>query len=358
MQRQLYTRNFPIDMSVNLFAYLGAVVSYLVIAVPIFSGNYDKLQPSDLAQVISETAFVNMYLVSQLGQLVNITSSVASLAGSTHRVGELMEKLTDYSRSHEDDTITDRDKEDIETGLIDNDEQERNSQYDLSQDNCSLCVENLSFRAPDSSLDLVKDLNLSLHKGVNLLIMGPSGCGKSSFLRVLNGLWKYSGRILTNKSFRICYVPQTPFFTDGCLKEQLFYPDDIERLNNLQNDTDLFELLNVVELSSLLSRCGGLSGSEMTRWYSDLSPGEQQKVAWVRLLVNRPDLAFLDEATSAVSEDLEYTMYKSAMDRGITLISVGHRKSLIPFHHKVLIFDQSGGWTLEDVNNDHCVYVS
>ena len=69
IQQTLYNRNFPIDLSVNLFQYLGAIVSYLVIAVPIFSGVYDDKNPSELAQVISETAFVCMYLVYQVIQI-------------------------------------------------------------------------------------------------------------------------------------------------------------------------------------------------------------------------------------------------------------------------------------------------
>ena len=93
VQQLLYNWNLPIDLSVNLFNYLGAILSYIVIAVPIFGGVYDSLDSGELAQVISETGFVCMYLVFQLSQLVNITSTVAGLAGSTQRVTELIERL-------------------------------------------------------------------------------------------------------------------------------------------------------------------------------------------------------------------------------------------------------------------------
>ena len=86
VQKSLYDRNLPIDLSVNLFNYFGAILSYVVIAVPIFSGVYDNLDSGDLTEMISNTAFVCMYLVFQLTQLVNITSSMAGLAGSTHRL--------------------------------------------------------------------------------------------------------------------------------------------------------------------------------------------------------------------------------------------------------------------------------
>ena len=81
VQQKLYTRNLPIDLLVNLFFYLGAIASYLVIAVPIFSGQYEAYQPADLTQIILETAFVCIYLLNQLWQLVNVTSTVAGLAG-------------------------------------------------------------------------------------------------------------------------------------------------------------------------------------------------------------------------------------------------------------------------------------
>jgi len=357
VQQGLYNRNLPIDLSVNLFSYLGAIASYLVISVPIFSGNYDKYQPADLAQVISETAFVCIYLVYQLGQLVNITSTVAGLAGSTHRVAELIEKLKEYKEDADETEVPDivissPIVDDVGTGLLVQEVKEKTLSISSSEshDDADLYrLTDVSFSAPGSDSKLVVDLNICLNEETNLLIMGPSGCGKSSLLRVLGGLWDYSGDIWSNSNTKASFLPQTPFFTNGCLREQLVYPDPaLEESATL--DRELVQLLELCDLAGLVDRCGGLGGQDVTNWYTQLSPGEQQRVAWVRLLYHSPRLAFLDEATSAVSEDLECAMYQGAKEKDITLVSVGHRGSLRQFHQKVLILGKCGGWRVQEVD--------
>ena len=83
--------------------------------------------------------------------------------------------------------------------------------------------------------------------------------------------------------------------------------------------------------------------------YSELSPGEQQRLAWARMLFRGPRLAVLDEATSGVSEDLETEMYSEATGRGVTLVSVGHRGSLRQHHHMILVISEDGTWSLGSV---------
>lgn len=361
VQQKLYTRNLPIDLSVNLFSYLGAIASYLVIAVPIFSGQYDGYQPADLAQVISETAFVCIYLVYQLGQLVNITSTVAGLAGSTHRVAELMEKLKEYKKEADnaedevpDVVISNGMVDDVATGLLVQEEKSlktsnTNDQINATNDTEFYRLTDVSFSAPGSEKNLVVDLSMCLTEETNLLIMGPSGCGKSSLLRVLRGLWKHTGVIWSDPDIKASFLPQTPFFTNGCLREQLVYPDTA--VEDDTTDRKLVGLLELCDLSGLVERCGGLGGEDVTNWYSQLSPGEQQRVAWARLLYHNPRLAFLDEATSAVSEDLECAMYKGAKEMGITLVSVGHRGSLRQFHQKVLSLGKCGRSRMHGVDS-------
>jgi len=177
--------------------------------------------------------------------------------------------------------------------------------------------------------------------------MGPSGCGKSSLLRVLGGLWDHTGHIWRNSQYKISYLPQTPFFTNGSLREQLVYPATAQE----DSDNEVLKLVEMCDLSSIVDRCGGLGGHEVNNWYTELSPGEQQRVAWVRLLYHNPSMAFLDEATSAVSEDLECTMYMLARERNITLVSVGHRGSLRQFHQKILIMGTGGRWKMQEVDS-------
>ena len=146
--------------------------------------------------------------------------------------------------------------------------------------------------------------------------------GPKRFLRV----WDQTGDIWSEPDSQASLLPQTPFFTNGCLREQLVYPDTA--VEDDSTDRKLVGLLELCDLSGLLDRCGGLDGQDVTNWYGQLSTGEQQMVAWARLHYHKPRLAFLDEALVLLClEDLECAMYKGAKENGITLVSVGHRRS-------------------------------
>ena len=352
VQQTLYNRSFPIDLSVNLFQYLGAIVSYLVIAVPIFSGVYDDKEPSELAQIISETAFVCMYLVYQLGLYVSVTSKVASLAGSTHRVAELIERLTEINKSEEEELTEIVDDEDTWS------EDSRSELMKESEDivpalsseaeTVFFRLEGVSFKPPGWEKNIISDLSLTVMKNCNLLIMGQSGCGKSSLVRVLRGVWPHSGQLeVTVKEEDLLYLSQTPFLSSGSLLDLVTYPAQASSLSE-DDKSRVLSLMSLCQLSSLVSRYEEV---ERDSWYTELSPGEQQRLAWARLLHHQPRLAVLDEATSAVSEELETVMYSEAGRMGMTLVSVGHRASLRQYHHHLLLIGQDGDWRLGRVRD-------
>ena len=235
VQQRLYNWNLPIDVSVNLFNYLGAVLSYIVIAVPIFSGVYDSLDPGELAQMISETGFVCMYLVYQLTQLVNITSTVAGLAGSTHRVAELIERLVDIKdkETSEDDDgeLTDvnvsEESEESKSGLLEREEIQDllNPSPTKIENEILFELEKVSFRPPGWDRDLLTGLSVTVRARSNLLIIGSSGCGKSSLVRVVRGLWPHSGTLTRRLDMDSCdqalFLAQSPFLSSGTLLDQV-----------------------------------------------------------------------------------------------------------------------------------------
>jgi ABC-type uncharacterized transport system fused permease/ATPase subunit len=100
----------------------------------------------------------------------------------------------------------------------------------------------------------------------------------------------------------------------------------------------------------------GSRGEKKTRaldvrrdWSAELSPGERQRVAFARLALRKPALAFLDEATSFLDERAEREMYALARSRAGCVVSVGHRSSLVRLHDTRLDFvpggDEAGGET-------------
>jgi ABC-type uncharacterized transport system fused permease/ATPase subunit len=174
----------------------------------------------------------------------------------------------------------------------------------------------------------------------------------------------------------VFFLPQRPYMVLGTLRQQLLYPtwneEDSERSahssdssGNLPflsgtrsaaqslppNDNDLTQVLECVRLGHLMDRPDGLDSA--VEWASVLSLGEQQRLAFARLLLSRPQLALMDESTSALDEDNEAHLYKELKRAGVTYISVGHRSSLLQFHANVLQFQRVGGndsgctWTVK-----------
>eukprot|EP00088_Acartia_fossae_P044676 TRINITY_DN4756_c0_g1_i3.p1 TRINITY_DN4756_c0_g1~~TRINITY_DN4756_c0_g1_i3.p1 ORF type:complete len:669 (+),score=140.73 TRINITY_DN4756_c0_g1_i3:147-2153(+) len=376
-QQNLYYKSFGIDVSVKVFAYLGAIASYLVIAVPIFTGSYDNMSGSELSQAISENAFVCIYLISQLSNLAEITGTVASMAGSTHRVCELREKLELYEEDKDniykgggehrlkdesansvildvnDDTRPlDQNNHTPPESIVDNLLKKSET---VTDPGVLLEFEEFSLSAPQGeyTTTLIHKLNLTVNIDRNLLIMGPSSSGKSSLLRAIRGLWPpLSGQININRKYvdRTFFLPQRPFFTNGTLREQVFYPRLIEGDDRTSDaEKNILHLLSIAGLSGLVDRCCGLDNVPTWNWYDVLSPGEAQRLAFVRLFCHNPILAILDEATSAISQDVEKILYQECLNRKITLISVGHRDSLKEFHQQMLtLVGSDGEWRLQN----------
>jgi putative ATP-binding cassette transporter len=174
-----------------------------------------------------------------------------------------------------------------------------------------------------------------------LLVVGPSGCGKTSFLRLLSGLWPAAeGSVQRPPISELMFIPQKPYMLLGSLREQLCYPQPPERFS----DSQLRHALEEVRLPELVSRYPDLGIKE--DWPRLLSLGEQQRLAFARLLLNAPRFVVLDEATSALDVATEKRLYELLVARDLAFVSVGHRPTLTAYHNTVLELDGTGAWRL------------
>jgi vitamin B12/bleomycin/antimicrobial peptide transport system ATP-binding/permease protein len=199
----------------------------------------------------------------------------------------------------------------------------------------SLTVNGLDLDLPDGH-PLITDVNLSVGRGDTVLLGGPSGSGKSTLLRAIAGIWPFGrGEIRQPRLGRILFLPQKPYLPIGTLREVVSYPMPPSGVD----DATLRETLNAVELPELAGRL-----DEAANWGLQLSPGEQQRIAFARALVQKPDWLFVDEATSAVDEATEARLYRLLHERlaGTAVFSVGHRGTLRRFHARELAVQPNG----------------
>jgi putative ATP-binding cassette transporter len=193
----------------------------------------------------------------------------------------------------------------------------------------SLAAEQLSIGLPQGKT-LLEQPALELKRGEDVLLTGPSGAGKSTLFRALAGIWPYwKGRIRLPRGARFLFLPQKPYLPIGALKRAVCYPDDPAR----HSDDEVRVALDKVGLAHF---AGELERSE--NWAQLLSGGEQQRLAFARALLNKPDWLFLDEATAALPEADQERLY-ALLDGEIpdtTVVSIGHRASLAAHHAKRL----------------------
>jgi putative ATP-binding cassette transporter len=192
-----------------------------------------------------------------------------------------------------------------------------------------LSFENLSIAMSDGSV-IIEDATAEVKPGERVLIMGESGSGKSTLFRAIAGLWPWgSGTIRIPTPERIMFLPQRPYLPLGTLRAAVAYP---AAPGTFDEDT----------VRNALTRCGlgefadALDRNE--RWDKTMSLGQQQRVAFARVLLHKPEWVFMDEATSALDEESQASMLALFDDElsGASVLSIGHRPGLEAFHTRTL----------------------
>ncbi len=299
-----------IDVMRRSIGYAGNFFPYLVMAVPYFAGEIDYggfIQANFAFGMVEGSLF---FVVNQIEELAKFTAGISRLEGFQSKIEQVSRNAIPLN--------------------------ERTSDFTNS-----ILVQNADLYPPGSETPIVNSLNLSIQETDRLLVVGPSGCGKTSLLRMISGLWTpRQGLIQRPKIGDLLFIPQKPYMLLGSLREQLCYPTSEE----LFSDDQLRSVLAEVNLHQLIERYPDLDVKQ--DWPRILSLGEQQRLAFGRLLLNAPRFAVLDEATSALDVKTEKHLYQLLKERDLAFISVGHRPTLIEFHQSVLELVGDGKWRL------------
>jgi putative ATP-binding cassette transporter len=287
------------------YSYLPVVLPFLVLFPQYFAG---QIEYGDMVQ--ANFAFAQVYaalslIVSQIEQITNFAAGV--------------ERLSAFAGAMSPAKVA-------EPGI-------------RSREADRFAMDHVTLLTPDRSRTLVSDLTLELGRRSDLVIVGPSGVGKSSLLRAIAGLWTQgAGTVERPPLSQIFFLPQKPYMLLGTLRDQLLYP----RLGREASEEELRGALAAMGLEDLPQRLGGLDVE--LDWADVLSLGEQQRLAFARLLTNRPAFAVLDEATSALDAANEANLYRRLQQMGIHYISVGHRTSILDYHDRVLELQGRERW--------------
>ena len=213
---------------------------------------------------------------------------------------------------------------------------QKQSKTDITDHPTDVIFQHLSVKSPMGKI-LIKDLNITLTQGNSLLIQGQSGVGKTTLLRTIAGLWSYAEGKIFCPQHNTLFLSQRPYLPQGNLLTALYYPDTTENVD-LAKITRILERVQLAHLQDRLE--------QEQDWSRILSLGEQQRLAFARLLLHKPKVAFLDEASASLDEGMEHAMYRLIREElpNTTIISVGHRSTLVPLHQQQLELHTDGSW--------------
>ena len=296
--RELMKQTKILNFYSNFYGQFG-IIAPLILAAPRYFGGAMAL--GGLMQTVSAFGRVQdalSYFVEAYQNIAQLIAVLHRLAGFTEHLGEVKGLEPAISR-----------KNGIRSQMI---------------------FERVFVQLPNGNM-LMSPTSFALPAGKRLLVTGASGCGKSTLLRTLAGIWPFGGgEMEAGRDAKILFLPQRPYLPLGTLRRALCYP--VADTSSIDQGV-IEKVLKDVDLEQLIDRLDTVDD-----WSRILSLGEQQRVAFARVLIVKPDWVFLDEATSALDEAREQRMYFKLKEElpGAGVISVGHRASLFAQHDKEL----------------------
>jgi len=298
--RDVVRYTFGVNFSMQGSNQAAQVVPWLLAAGAYFAGSLTLGGLTRFTQACNETRIGLLWFIQRYPELADVRAALARLCE--------LDNLLDAAHPEHDIKVSEH-PDDV------------------------LRISGLVLECPDGrALNPDAPISMDIATGSQCAITGPSGCGKSTLLLALAGLWWHGrGKIRLPAKARKMFVPQRPYVPIGSLKAALCYPGNPDTFA----DTRCIEILQKCRMGHYADKL-----HTNNHWSKQLSPGEQQRLAFARVLLHRPDIIFLDESTSALDTCTEREMYQLIAEclPGCTVVSIAHRDSVKQLHSRILNF--------------------
>ena len=267
-----------------------------------------------------------------LGSFMAPAMSLVSAGQTIQEMRTQMERVEDVMEYREDDSLTDRYDENIET-------------EELSKLRGNIELKNITFGYSRLEEPLIRDFSLTMKTGDRVALVGASGCGKSTISKLISGLYQpWSGEILFDGKPRKD-IPRDVMVGSLAVVDQeiTIFEDTIANNIKMWDNTIMdFEMILAARDARIHDDIMKLPGGYQHKLNSGgrtLSGGQRQRMEIARVLAQDPTVIILDEATSALDAVTEYETVRSIKDRGITCIVIAHRLSTVRDCDEIIVLD-------------------
>ena len=292
------------------FNYLTPILPVLIVAPLYLRGEIEF-------GVVTQAAMAFAQLLGALSIIVVQFQNISAFAAVVNRLGSLWDGLEEAAVP-------------------------ANRTIRITEDDKRVAFEHLTLRTPKDGRVLIEDLSLEVPRGRRLLILGDDGAGKSALFRATGGLWESgTGDIVRPHRDQLLFLPPQPYMVSGTIRAQLLYGLSADKFT----DEWLLRVLHMVKFDPILERIGGLDVEH--DWAHTLSSGEQQLLAFARLLLANPRFAFLDQSVNALPPYRCKQLYQVLAATTISYLSVGDHVHIQEYHDTVLELHDDGSWRLK-----------